>query len=302
MKSPSTYKMLYLLNILSKQNCTKNEIVRKFKQINIPITKTLINHYVNHFIENGINIETKINKSREKVYILKNSEIKIEIMPDELCVISDVKKLLLTQKSYDRIRKTMRLFYKISNYIKDRETVAEFVNFGYFSTINWGLVSQLEKHCDENDVISIDYIMPKGGNRHIDVHVADLRIGEWSQRLYLRCVLDGAKEFSSLPVDRIYMVKKVLKNNQRFDYVADVLNYVVSKKTFDKAKPDSKEKVVRFEGDKVVLERIVEDDFYTIQRLLYFCPDVYSISDSRIKRMFLEKLEIMKSVYDDSGY
>ena len=39
------------------------------------------------------------------------------IEEEELSILSDIKKLLITQKNYNHIRKTMRLFYKIAKYV-----------------------------------------------------------------------------------------------------------------------------------------------------------------------------------------
>ena len=49
MDKTSSYKLLYLLNMLTQGECTKNQIVEQFEKINMPITKSLITKYVEQF-------------------------------------------------------------------------------------------------------------------------------------------------------------------------------------------------------------------------------------------------------------
>ena len=297
MKTTSTFKLLHLLNLVIEKDCTKNEIIEDFKKIDIKMTRTLITNYIEQYIQNGIEIKNKINNKREKVYYLEKNNINLEISEEEFCVISDVKKLLISQKNYDRIRKTMRLFYKLAQFIEDEDMKLKLIDFGYYSTINWNLVRQLEEHCKNKNLILIDYILPTGGNKIIEINADCLKISTWSQRLYLHGVLFNGKRFSHLPVDRIYMVKKVIKENNYLNTISNNLTYTVSKKIHDKLYTDEKEKIVKIENNKITLQRPIDDEFYIIQRLLYFCPEIYYISDERIRNLLKEKLQLIKAIY-----
>lgn len=297
MKATSAYKLLFLLNLITEKEQSKNTIIENFENSGIKITRTLITNYIQKLIQNGFKISTKINDKREKIYYLEQKETDINFSESELCAISDVKKLLIAQKNYDRIRKTMRLFYKLSRFIKDEDSKLSFIDFGYYSTINWNLVRQLEEHCKEKNVILIDYILPSGGNKIIQISADRLKINTWSQRLYLHGVLDNAKHFSHLPVDRIYMVKKIIKKNNYSNVIQNTFTYTVDKKTYDKLFLDEKEKIIKIENEKITIERPIDDEFYIVQRLLYFCPDIYYISDERIKELLREKLQLVKAMY-----
>ncbi|MBQ8636243.1 hypothetical protein IJX73_00120 [bacterium] len=299
MKSSSTYKLLFLLNILSKGCHTKNQIIKKFESNNLKITKSLITNYINKFVNNNINIKTKINEKREKVYYLENNDITLNFSQKELSAISDVKKLLVSQKNYTGIRKSMRLFYKLARYIKNEECLRNFINFGYYSTINWHLVRTLENHCKEKDVITIDYILPQGGNKLITIHVDSIKISEWSERLYLHGILKGSNHFSHLPIDRIFMIKKVEQRNVRFNLITDILTYIVDSDYYKEINKDERERTIKYNKNKVAVQRPIDDEFYIIQRLLYFCPKIYHISDSKIKMLLKDKLEQLKSAYDN---
>ena len=299
MKASSTYKLLYLLNLIITKDYTKAEIIKEFEKEGLKVTRSLITYYIKQLFKNGFNVKVKINQKREKIYFVENGLANLEIKDEEFKVISDIKKLLISQKNYDNIRKTMRLFYKISNYIADEDTKLRFIDFGYYSTLNWNLVIQLEKHCKQKNLITLDYILPSNGNKYLTLRADRLKISTWSQRLYFHGILDGTKYFLHLPVDRIYMIKKVEKSNENNEFLPDELTYVVSKKTYDKLFVDEKEKVIKVENGKITLQRSIDDEFYLIQRLLYFCPDIYYISDERIIRLLKEKLQFVKAIYEN---
>ncbi|MBR5303351.1 MAG: hypothetical protein IKU37_00820 [Candidatus Gastranaerophilales bacterium] len=297
MKALSAFKILFLLNLITEKEQTKKTIIKNFENSDIKITPTLITNYIHKLIESGFDIKTKINDKREKIYFIVREKTNISFSEEELFVISDLKKLLIAQKNHDRIRKTMRLFYKISQFVEDEDTKLKLIDFGYYSTINWNLVRQLEEHCEKKNLILIDYILPQGGNKLIEINADRLKISDWSQRLYLHGILENTKHFLHLPVDRIFMVKKVIKKNNKTNVIHNTFVYTVDKNMYDKMFVDEKESVLRIEEDKITLERPIDDEFYIIQRLLQFCPKIYYVSDERIRNLLKEKLLLIKAMY-----
>lgn len=298
MKPSSTYKILYLLNLLLKKDYTKNDLLKEFEKKGIYLNRASINSYVEKLKANGIDIET-LKQKKENLYHIKKENFNLSVNEKEAEAIKDVKKLLIAQKNYNRIRKTMRLFYKFAMFIKDENIREQFIDFGYYSTINWQLVKELEKHCKTKDIILIDYILPTGKNMHLKIHVDNLKIGNWSDRLYLNGVLDRDIKLSHLPVDRIYMIKKTIKQNARFNLKADILTYKITKEIYNQTETDSKERLISLDKNFAHIQRPIEDKFYLVQRLLHFCPDLYYVSDKNIKNMLNEKLEMMKASYDN---
>ncbi|MBQ7287057.1 MAG: hypothetical protein IJW73_04775 [Candidatus Gastranaerophilales bacterium] len=299
MQTSSTYKMLLLLNLLINEDCTKKEIIEKFNSLDVAITTPLITRYIDKFIKSDIKIKNKINDKRENVYYLDKNELSLDFSESEMRVISDIKKLLISQKNYDKIRKTMRLFYKLAQFVKDEEKQMLFLDFGYYSKINWYLVRQLEQHCKNKDIITLDYILPHGGNKIITIHADNLKISEWSQRLYLIGALFKSKHFSHLPVDRIFMIKKVEEEKAEFNVDLKNIYYTVSKTIYKKLPMDEKEQIVEEIGkDKIKIKRINDDEFSLIQRLFCYAPEIYNISDEKVKNMFKEKLEMLRVAYE----
>ena len=299
MKVSSTDKLLYLLNLLIDDDYTKAKIIEKFSENGVNIQRSLITNYIERFHKCGIDIKSKVNEKREKVYYYEKKETDLFFTKEEMQAISDAKKILISQKNYDRIRKTMRLFYKLSRYIKDEDDKLKFIDFGYYSTINWNLLRRLEWHCKNKDVVSLDYILPTGGNKTITMRADSIKTSTWSNRIHLHGLLCDRKYFMHLPIDRIYMVKEVIKEKESFSDIQNNLNYKVSKKIYEKSFVDDKEQIIETNKDVVTIKRPIDDEFYIIQRLLSFCPMIYDISNERIKMLLKEKLELVKALYSN---
>ncbi len=299
MKVSSTDKLLYLLNLLIDDDYTKAQIIEKFSENGVNIQRSLITNYIERFHKCGIDIKSKVNEKREKVYYYEKKETDLFFTKEEMQAISDAKKILISQKNYDRIRKTMRLFYKLSRYIKDEDDKLKFIDFGYYSTINWNLLRRLEWHCKNKDVVSLDYILPTGGNKIITMRADSIKTSTWSNRIHLHGLLCDRKYFMHLPIDRIYMVKEVIKEKESFSDIQNNLIYKVSKKIYEKSFVDDKEQIIETNKDVVTIKRPIDDEFYIIQRLLSFCPMIYDISNERIKMLLKEKLELVKALYSN---
>ena len=297
MKNSSTYRVLYLLNLLTKKDLTKNEIINEFSKIKENVSKTSISTYINKLIKNDFKIEI-LNKKNSNIYHLEPIKSKLTIDSAELKAFNDIKKVLIAQKDYNKIRKFIRILYKFVLHIEDSEKAQKFFDFGYYSKINRTLVDKLKKHCENKDLIEIDYVLTTGKNRKISLWAYDIKIADWSDRMYLWCMFEYSDTLSYLPVDRIYMVNKVKKKNKAFKIKTNVLTYTISKKIYEDSEKDSKEKVIKIEDKYITLQREVDDEFYLIQRLMSFCPDLYYISDNKIKNTVIEKLNQLKSSYE----
>ncbi len=299
MKTPSVYKLLYLLNLLFEKEYNKKEIIGEFQKKDIPITKPLINNYIDKFLKYKFDVEIRYDK-KEAYYKINLPKRKLNLTQDELNSLDKLKKVLIAQKNYNRIRIMMRIFYRFARHIEDSEQQRQFINFDYYSTINWYLVAQLERHCENKDIITIDYLLPNGGNKFLTIHADSITISEWSEKMYLKGALFNSKHLSILPIDRIYMVKKVEKEKQPLELYKNLMTYVVLKDTYLDLAKDEKEKIIEDKDGYLTIERPTDDDFYILQRLLCCCPNVKYISDKRVKSLFREKLQTLKEIYDKS--
>lgn len=295
-KKTIIHKILLLLNLLINGKYTRKELVNEFQKFSIKAGQTSILNYINKLRAHNITVnEEKIN--RAIYYSVANTKNDLELTKENLKVLNDAKNMLFAQKDYKLIRALMELFYKVSDFIKDEEIKKQFLNFGYFSTLNWGLIEILENHCKTKDIVILDYILPEGGNKLIWFHLDKISFSTMSQRLYLHGMFEGATDFFELPIDRIFMVKKVLRKCVKFNFKSNYVTYKVSKSAYLNATTDENE-IAKEEDDFVIIKAPIINEFNLIQRILHFCPDVYYISEGKIKNQVREKLEILKSNYE----
>ncbi|MBR1616559.1 hypothetical protein IJ670_00255 [bacterium] len=298
MKNNSLSRILFLLKLLSQGTYSKNDIISEFKKQNIIIQKTSINNYIKKLEQNDIKIKTNKIKN-ENFYTLDTQGSLIEFQDIELNVADDVKKFISNEKNINIIRYIMRTFYKIALQTQNSKARQQLANFGYFSKINWALVRQIMYHCKNKNLITLDYILPGGTNRELTIHADTIKMGSWSDRIYLFGVLKNDYKFSQLPLDNILTVKKIEKEHLRFDMEVDILVYKVSKSIYNTVEKDKKETISEEKNGILTIKRPIDDNFSLIQRLLYFCPELYYISDFKIKQIIKEKLYILKGMYEN---
>ena len=70
---------------------------------------------------------------------------------------------------------------------------------------------------------------------------------------------------------------------------------------FKKTGLDKKEGLGEIKNGIVTIKRPLDDTFFTLQRLMYFCPELYYVSDERIKNLVKEKLYTLKDMYNSGN-
>ena len=109
--------------------------------------------------------------------------------------------------------------------------------------------------------------------KEITLHADTVETHGNSNRLYLYGIFKGSKKLSKLPVDKIFMVKKVVEKFVRYDFEGEVLTYKIPKKTFEKIELDKEETAFEEDSETITIKRPLDDSFQIVQRLLSFCPD-----------------------------
>lgn len=290
----STHNILFLANMLLNNKLSKKEILEKFDLLNNKISLATLNNYLKKLKDNNINI-----KKENLNFYIDYTDYNFELTKENIKTINEIKKVVISKKDYKIIRTVMRFFYKISKLIQNEDFKKELIDFGYYSELNWDLLYKLENHCKNKDIILIDYILPYGKNKLIEIHSDKIKSSTTSHRLYLEGIIKNTNTFSKLPIDRIFMIKKTIRKKLIFNIEMNMLTYRVLKDTWEKAPKDLKEKVTDYNEKYYEIETPITDEFYLTQRLFEFCPDLIYISEGKIKNLIIEKLEILKTAYDN---
>ncbi len=294
-KNGIVHKLLLLVNILINKKLSKTDIISEFQKKNISVSKTSIDKYIRILTDNGFSVKTEKEKGKN-IYFLEFDIEKNNLNEESEAVFQELKKIIISQKDYNFVKNSVYMFYKIASCF-DKDSISKVANFGYYSTINWFLVNELEKHCYDKDIILIEYILPNATNREITIHADKLSIRGKSARLYLVGAIGNSSCFSNLPVDRIFAIKKVLRKKVCFELPTRFLKYTISKNNFIESGIEDDETLLTIDNDRVTILSPVIDEFLIAQRILYHCPEVYYISDEKIKSIVFEKLKKLEEIY-----
>ena len=297
MKKNSIFKIFFLLNALFKKDLTKKEIIENFKRIDVLISPSLISNYIKKLVEMGFCVETKENEKREKIYKIKKPKSKIAFSKENLDLIRELKLLVFAKKDFRYIETLMELFCLISKEIKDKDIKEKFLDFGYFSSLDLKLIKQLKNSIEEKEAILIDYQINKKEIKKIEFFPKELALGDFSKRLYLVGFLKEANSIFRLPVDKIKNIKKTLKVEYK-EEEKEFFTFKLSKENLEFFELNKNERILKDEKDYITIEKYNQDDFSTLQRLLYFCPNLCYISNKKIKNLLIEKLEKIEKLYE----
>lgn len=296
MLSTSSSKILLLWNFLKQNKLNKTEIIAKFAENNINFSERTLNYYISKLKKYvDIKIETK---NKLNYYHIPQKTPFLKLSKQEKLALLDIKNLLKLEKNYRHIKEAMRFFLKISFFIEDFEERSEFLHFDYYSTLNWHLINCLEKHCKNKDIIKIDYILPSGGNKLIAIHADEIYQSPNSDRLYIKGFLEFSNHFSILPIDRIFRIEKIIRKNARYEKIMELSTYVTSIEKIKDIGLDEKEIKISEKNQRAIIKRPMDDTFNLSQRLFNFCPDLFYISDNKIKKQIVDKLKTMKEAYE----
>lgn len=292
-------RVLYTLYLLTKGDISIEKLIEELSKASPKeADRTSVNSYINTLIKNNFDIEVK-KENNTKIYHLNQKAFKLNFKEDEIWLIEKIKKIIISQKNVNKIKKAMEFLYKfillMSNCDDDKNIL---IDFEYYSKINWYLVDKLEKHCKNKDVIIIDYAKHGCELTKMKIHCNSISIGEWSDKIYLWGELFDNGELSFLPADKIFMIDKVVEENVPFNIKQDDIEYKISRALYDEIDLDEEEKLVKLTEDFAIIKRNKNNKFYIVQRLMSFCPDLHYISDEEIKKEVEKRLKLLKKEYE----
>lgn len=295
MKISQTNKILSLLYILQNKECDFIELIEIFKRKNIEISKATLKKYFNLLKQNGIPLKISKNKNKN-LYCLELKKDSFQLDDKDVKLLCDLKKIVINDYNYKEIRQIMEFYLLLKDFVLKEDLKYSLIDFGYYSTINWYILEELEKHCQNNSVVEIEYVLPKGEIQNYIFHLDKIKVNDENGRIYIYGINENYKRFSQLPIERIFSIKKVLRKNKQFNVICELLNAKIKKENFD----ISKFNPFYFKNtdkDYYVFEYPLIDDFDTIQILLQLCPNIYDISNENIKEKLFNKLKAMETLY-----
>ena len=288
-KSDITSKLLYLWKLLEEGEYSKSDIILKFEKEGIKINKTSVSNYIRRLKKADFPIKIK-KIANKNLYSFDKDLTDIHYSQEELELLSSLKAKLISTKSVNKLKALMRVFYKFAYLTKNMDSRMVLCDFGMYSKINRHIVKELEQHCKTKNTIKIEYYPKNSEKRIITLQCDHIKIGDFSEKLYLVCIFEGHNKYSYLPIVYIKKISKVIKENSYPELKTNTISYKISKNSFEKIEHDKTEKITNLPDDFVLVETVENDNFKLPQRILSHAPDLYFIQESKTKDIIKDKL------------
>lgn len=92
-------KLLFLYKLLRQKELTKEEIVEEFQKENVICAKSTVLNYIDILRKNNIEVSIKKENRKNVYHIKEKSFIEFNITNEELAILNDIKKLLISKKN-----------------------------------------------------------------------------------------------------------------------------------------------------------------------------------------------------------
>ncbi len=291
------YRTLVILSLLMESPKSTDEINKHFLEnqyIKETFSNDMLRIYINSLREIGCEI-TKANKTTNNKYVLVSHPFDFDISEEQLMAIQKLYKNIYEKIEVKQVLEIENLFTKIGTLIK-RPKIKDFLsNCSAFKSIQKYLVEDLLLHCKNKNQITIIYKSPRKMEREIEI-IAD-KLSFKSDKLYLWGQSLTHEEYSYYKVENILKIMMIKLKKEKLNTNSIKVIYEIYNHSANNYLPEQGEKIIKQNGKKLVIERLVENRFETIQKFLYLAQDCKIISPQEIKDEVTKILKSMEKNY-----
>lgn len=249
--------------------------LNSLREIGCKIKRCTVNRVTKYYIESHPFI---LNFNEEQI----NSLIKIYKIISKSIEVNDL--ILLHQ-----------FFLKISEYINDEELIANLEKISPLYNIDKKLLEDLIKYAENNNEIVIYYNSNNSGEKYITLLVDKLEINDG--KLYVYGVNSEYQNYGSFLVSNILKITGVNLNNQTLAVPTIVVGYEYKKEKGENFEPLSYEKIIKTNGNKLLVEMTSKNKFEMMQRVLYHANKCKVLYPEDFKNYITNNLRKMKEGY-----
>lgn len=293
------YRTLVILNALldSPKNIDEiNECLLNNQYIKERFSPDTLRIYLNSLRKVGCEI-TRANKSNNNKYILCSHPFEYEIPKSQLKALAKLYKSLQEQLDVRDIINLENLFKNLIAHIKNKSNIEFLENISLLKRINRDILNDLLIHCKNRNQITFLYNSPRSGEKRIELIAEKLTLK--SDKLYLWGTNLTHKEYSFFLVERIINICdiKLIKSKEVFPETKIIYEIYKSK---DKINLEPGEEVIQESDEKITVESTIENEFSTMQRILYLGNNCKIIEPDTFRISLINKLKKMESLYEKS--
>lgn len=298
--STTGIRILSVLDILLKGAASKNEILEILaKDSRIKnISKEAIGLDINTLKSAGFEIEN-MGKSASYRYKINWNPIKFKLTRKEFFVLCNIKNAVIELSEPCYIIKLYKLFEKITKFIEGDEDINEFMNFQYFTSIDFTLLNELYALAKRRKDVKLLYNSPNSGQKEILIKLKDIKYN--NLKLYLTGYCPNYPDITVLRADNIIKIIKILKPRETISKPKiKTVAYKIKADTKNKTNILDEEKIIDQNNNFINIEMKSDNDFMIIQRLLNFGHKLISIKNKDIKEKYLTELYAIKEIYGEN--
>lgn len=291
------YRTLIILSLLMESPKSPKEINENFlknQYIKETFSNDMIRIYVNSLREIGCKI-TRASKTTNNKYVLVCHPFDFDFPKEQLAAIQKLYKSVYEKIEVKQALEIENLFKKIGTFIKNPETKGFLSDCSAFKNIDKALVEDLLLHCKNKNQIVITYKSPRKIEREIEI-IAD-KLSFKSNKLYLWGQSLTHGEYAYFKVENILKIMTIKLKKEKLNTNLTKIIYEIYNHSANNYILEKNEKIIEQNDKKLVIERLSENKFETIQNFLYFAQDCKVISPKTLGNEIKEILKLMEKNY-----
>ena len=293
----TAFKALVMFTELTKSPKSYKEICDIFynhpylrEQISIDTFRV----YMNSLKRFGCEVKRIKGADKESRYYITSHPFELKYTQDQLQSALKVFKSLVKNMDIAELLMMEEFFEKIGCYIKNEDFINEVKKVSLLKDINKDILKTLIECCKNKNQIIITYASPNSGNKNMEL-VAD-KIEVNNGKIYLYGTGFEYKQYGSFLVNRIKKIDEIKTEKTMPDGLVEVEVVYEIYHTGD-FQPETYEKVIKKDNDKLTIEAKTSNTFLLTQRLLSFGNNCKIVSPEDFKNEFVTLLKDMKAGY-----
>ena len=293
----TAFKALVLFSELVKSPKSYKEICDIFynhpylrEQISIDTFRV----YMNSLKRFGCEVNRVKGDDKESRYYISSHPFELKYSKEQLQSALKIFKNLVKNMDIEELLMMEEFLEKIGCYIKNEDFINEVKRISLLKDINKNILKSLIDCCKNKNQIIITYLSPNSGNKKMELIADKIEIN--NGKIYLYGTNFEYKQYGCFLLSRI---KKIDEIKDEKNMPAGLVEIEVTYELYhaNNFQPESYEKIINQNDDKLTINAKTSNTFLLIQRLLSFGSNCKIISPENFKNEIVTLLKDMKAGY-----
>ena len=289
------FRLIKILEALSKNDLTKNEIKEEFqKNCGIILSNETLKLDINTLIKKGFKIKRGHKGNGFKLHLDKDFTT-VKLTQEETSLFCIIRDFILNGCKTEDIYDLKQVYKKLFPFIQEKFQPS-FLNFKFFDVVNEKIEKTLQEIIKNNQCCAIIYNSSDGTKKEAEIIPEKINI--INDKPYLNCFDEEKRKYITFRLDHILAVKK-LKRKCCKNKIQRLLKtkYTISNEYYETHPVENNEEIVYQDAKNKIIEINEDNEFFIIQRLITLGENCKKISNSKMKRKVLKNLEATLELY-----